>query len=374
MGGSLGRRRLMTASEAKVLAREWAVERADELPGVAGAFLLGSLCLARDGEPFPDTSDVDVCVAMAGEGHDELTEVEGEFRKQDIRYKGLTIETGYASITSCWDHHGVLESPSWAPAFRTRNALLDPTGVLGKTHEAVRVAYAAEGSVRARCANQRRFVLWALERAARVEKPLPGCPDEILERVVWLLFPGLAGAAGIPCIAELGGPTFRRALPNCGRALAAYGMQEVYEELLSILGASCVTVQQVSAALAELGQAFDLAVAFSRTRFYGDFMFHSFMREKVLAGAQELISAGFYREAMLFLAVVRTRAQNALENDAPSSTNRTRRDTHRGLMADLGIQSGADISRKAERLRELLPAIMNAAETIISRSPGVQHA
>lgn len=363
----------MTTGEAKALAREWAAGRANELSDFASAFLVGSICRRRDHEAFPSTSDADVCFALSGDGHDMLTEIDGEYRVQALEYKGLDIETQYHSMETVLDHPAVLGSAGWAPAFRSGNVLLDPSGAVAAAQRAVLASYQKENWVRARCSDQEGFCRWGLDHAARLGTRLPGWADEFLERVVWLLFPGLAGAAGVPCVADLGGPTFRRALPNCRRVLEGYGMRDLYAKLLGILGGPRVTEERVTEFLAEMGRAFDLAVEYVRTRFWGGFFLQEFRRKKIFDGTRELVSEGSHREAMLFLAVMRTFAQNALENDAPPAVKSELRDGHRRLLSTLGIESEADIGRKAEELGKLLPEITAVAEEIIARNPAVQH-
>ncbi len=361
----------MTAGEARELAREWAVQRARELPDFAGAYLVGSICLRKDADPFPNTSDVDVRIAVTGPGHDALTEIDGEYRAQAIEYKGLDMETEYPSIDACRDHQATLGSPELAIAFRSDNILVDPAGILAALHNVVRASYAEERWVRARCANQQKMALWGLEHAARLEARMPGWPDEFVERIGWLLFPGMAGAACIPSVADLGGPTFRRSLANCGTVLEAYGLRAIFGRFLEMLGLSGVTKQQAAEFATEMEEAFEQAVRCRRTRCWSSFLFQPFKRPKMIAGARQLISEGSHREAMLSMAVTRTMAQNVLENDASPPLREAMRKGYRRLLSTFGIGSEGDIGQKAEEARKLLPEIMSAAEAIISRNPDV---
>lgn len=364
----------MTVGEAKELAREWAVQRAKELPGIAGAYLFGSICLRRDEDPFPYTSDVDIRMAVEGNGHDVLTEVEGEFRSQAIEYKGLDIEIIYPSITECLDHEALLGTPWLAPAFRAQNILLDPTGVVAKAQAAVRRSYAQERWVRARCRTLQTSVLGGLDKAASDGALAPGFASEFLERLEWFHFGALTQAAGIPCMADLDGYTSRRGLSNCRKVLEAYGLPGLYGKLLDVLGAEDVTAEAAIDLLGEMESAFDPAVRYVRTRFWGGFFFQAFLRSKILDGVRELILQGHHREATLFLVHMRTLAQNALENDAPLAVKAELREGHRRLLSKLGIESPADINGKVDRLRKNLPEVMEAAETIIARNPAVEHA
>ncbi len=363
----------MTVGEAKALAREWVLERARELPDVAGACLYGSICLRKDEDELPCTSDADVFVAMHGNGHDPFIEVDGEFRVRAILYKGLDIETRYPSINDFHNQEAALADSSLAVAFRSRNVLLDPTGALARLHERVSARYAQEKWVRARCANLEKGVRGALNGPASASFPLPGWADEVLRRTVAFYDFGLATAACIPCVADLGGVTFRRALQNSRAVLETHRMPDLYGKLLEILGGAGVTEPRAFELLEEAERAFDLAVRYIRTRFCGDWNFETFLRSKVLACVRELVAGGAHREVLPYLLFIRTTAQNVFENDAPPPLKEEMRKGHRRLLSTLGIDSAADIDRKAEKLENLLPEIMAAAETIMARNPAVER-
>lgn len=184
----------------------------------------------------------------------------------------------------------------------------------------------------------------------------------------------VAGSAGIPCVAGLGGPTLRRSLANGRKVLEAYGMPGLYEALLGILGSQAFTKAEALDFVGELGGAFDLACEHLLTPFFPGLFFQPFLKDKLIEGIGELISEGLHREAMLYLAFVRDAAQNAIENGAPAAVKEKAREGYRRLLAALGIESDADLERKVERLRQLVPELMTATETIIARNPAVENA
>jgi hypothetical protein len=363
----------MTVGEAKSLAREYAVQRAKQLPDFAGAFVIGSTCLRKDEDPFPYTSDVDVLFAVTGPGHDGLTEVEGEYRMQGIEYKGLDIETEYPSIDACRDHDAALGSPAWAPAFRSDNILLDPTGILTALQHAVSTSYAEERWVRARCASLQGWALTGLDKATHRGTPLPGFAGELLERLGWFYLVALTACAGIPCVADLGVYTSRKSFTNCRGVLEAHGMHDLYAKLLGILGASRITRQQAAEAVEEMGRAFDVAVEHARTKSWSLLFFQKYQRRKIIDGAREFLSDHFHREGMFFVAYMRLLAQAVIENDAPPSAREEMQMGHRRLLSMLGIDSESDLMPKVDELRKLLPELMSAAETIIAGSPAVER-
>jgi hypothetical protein len=54
----------MLVSEAKSVARDWAIENASKLPGFHGVYLAGSITAPADNAELPLTSDVDLNVVL----------------------------------------------------------------------------------------------------------------------------------------------------------------------------------------------------------------------------------------------------------------------------------------------------------------------
>jgi len=363
----------MTVAEAKALAREWASERAKEMSDFAGAFLYGSICERDDDEAFPASSDIDITIVVHGPGHDIFTEVEGEYRSWAVEYGGAYIEWVYASIGDFENPHDALSSATNNSAFRTNNVLLDPTGMLATAQRAVSASYSREEWVRARVAFEENMCRWGLGHAEHITDPLPGWSDEFIERIVWLFYPGLGSIASIPSVANLGVPTFRRALPNCRAVLNEYDVRDVYEKLLETLGSAHLTKSQVTGFVDEMDDGFGLAVKYGRTSFWGLLFLQEFARGKFVGGARELVHSGFHPEAMQFLVVIRSIIQNALENDAPADVRRDAHARYRTLLSSIGVDSETDVDRRAEAMSELLPEMAAAADTITRRNEAIKR-
>jgi hypothetical protein len=363
----------MTVAEAKTIASEWAADKAKRLPDFAGAIIGGSTCTRKDSDPFPHTSDVDIYFAVKGSGHDVFSELDGEYACGAHEYKGLDIEVDFPSIDGYSDPEAVLAEQGDAIAFRAGYILADPTGVLSRTHAVVARCYAQEKWVRARYSRVEGLVRWAAGKARVLGTPLPGYADEGLERTNWFLCFGVAAAAGIPCVAALGRATTRSALANSRTLLQSWGMGDLQERLLGILGAKDVTAAQAIALLEELEWAFDLATSLVKTKFSPGFFFQRFMRRKIIDGVGEMIGQGLPREAMLFLAYIRTSAQNVFENDAPPMLKEATRQSHRRLMVTLGMSSESDLLERTSELERLLPDLVAAADTIAAGHPDVER-
>jgi hypothetical protein len=57
----------MRVREAKALARSWIHEHGVAIAGFSGAILSGSINWAKEEDPWPSTSDVDIAVFVAGD-------------------------------------------------------------------------------------------------------------------------------------------------------------------------------------------------------------------------------------------------------------------------------------------------------------------
>jgi hypothetical protein len=155
----------MTVAELKQAALGWSQERADQLPDFAGACLGGYAALMEDADPFPHTSDIDLTIVLRGEGHDAMTEIEGEFRQQAILFRGVDLEPTYGALKDYENAENWLASHG-APAFTRPNVLLDPTGTLTRMQRAVAAGYRQERWVRKRCESARGMASWSLQVGA----------------------------------------------------------------------------------------------------------------------------------------------------------------------------------------------------------------
>jgi hypothetical protein len=362
----------MKVKEARNLALEWTTARAQALPEFAGAYIGGSMAFMEDEDEFPHTSDIDLSVVLHGEGHNSMVEVEGDYRQQAIMYKGVDLEPTYDALDGCNEAEKVLASLQ-CPSFQRPNIVLDPTGILTKVQRDVSERYRQERWVRQRCESAKGFALWCLHEAAPDRQRLPGWATDLLSIVGWLYTGALRAAVQIPCVANLGGITSRRAYVAAREVLRSHGMTDLYNRILTVCGMTGVTREQAIGCLQELETSFDHAVQIIRTPFWCYLEFHEYLRPKLFDGSWQLIKAGDHREVMPYILFLRGSVQNVIENDAPEDEKAGYRAGFSAPLSTLGIHSTADLVARAEALNQLLPEIMKAAQTIIESHPDIER-
>ncbi len=95
-------------------------------------------------------------------------------------------------------------------------------------------------------------------------------------------------------------------------------------------------------------------------------------RPIAIDGSRELIARGDHREAVFWMAVTYSRCQQVLDHDAPEGMFDRFSPGYRDLLGDLGIASYADLVRRGEQVKELLPHVWEVAEAIMEANPGIQ--
>jgi hypothetical protein len=135
---------------------------------------------------------------------------------------------------------------------------------------------------------------------------LGGRADAGLDEQEWQaapLYPTLL-PAHIVLVPDLQNPTGLRALAASREILARYGYLSLHETVLGILGSATMGREHAEPLLASCADAFESARGVITTPFLGDTMVTDIARPMTIDGAQELITAGFFREAVFWIAVV----------------------------------------------------------------------
>ncbi len=148
-----------------------------------------------------------------------------------------------------------------------------------------------------------------------------------------------------------------------------HGQSKLYEELLELLGCARLTRARTEHHLAALTEAFDATKTLDATPFFFAADISEAGRPIAIDGSRELIERGQHREAVFWLVATWSRCLKVLEQDAPQE-----RFTHgyRALLADLGIRSLADMERRSQQVREILPRVLQVAEAIMAATPEVE--
>ena len=150
--------------------------------------------------------------------------------------------------------------------------------------------------------------------------------------------------------------------------LTEFRLSDVYPHLLNLLGCLNLTPDRAEHHLDELTQTFDIASRVARTRFGFSSDITPISCPIAIDGTREQIKQGNHREVVFWLIATYTRCHKILATDAPE-LERERSSVFQDMMADLGIQSPADLASRAEAAIAFLPTLWEATEEILAANP-----
>jgi len=131
------------------------------------------------------------------------------------------------------------------------------------------------------------------------------------------------------------------------------GLRQV-PELLRLLGCLDLTRGRAEHHLDGVTETFDIAARVARTKFPFSSDITPIARPVAIDGIREQIRQGNHREVVFWLVATYTRCQKILATDAPE-LGRERSPAFEALLGDLGLQSPADLARRAEAAIAFLP-------------------
>ena len=175
-------------------------------------------------------------------------------------------------------------------------------------------------------------------------------------------------AALLLLVAAVRNPTVRLCYLAARDLLSEYSLSDVYPHLLNLLGCVNLTPDQAEHHLDELTQTFDIASRVARTRFGFSSDITPVARPVAIDGTREQIRQGNHREVVFWLVATYARCHKILATDAPE-LERGRSSAFEDLMADLDIQSPADLARRAEAAIAFMPTLWDATEAILATNP-----
>ncbi len=336
----------VTKRELTESAADWVETVGRRLPHFIGALLHGSILERSDDEPLSPFSDVDLIVLLDDAGPPA--------KPGKLRYRGALLDVTYLSWTSVQEPERVLAHYHLAPSFARPEILSDPTGQLERLHRAVAPAYTDRHWVWKRVLHAREN---ALEKLKTLEKPAP-----IYDRVMAWAF-----AAGILChiilVAALQNPTVRKRYAAVKRVLEAHGRQDVYQELLRLLGCHAISPGQVARHLDRMAAAFDVAQGVAKTPLPFSADISPLARPVSVDGSREMIERGEHREAVFWIVATYCRCLKILEADAPAELENHLGGFHE-LLSHLGVDGPQKLERRAAAVKEALPRMMEVAEIL----------
>jgi hypothetical protein len=345
----------MLAQEVRMIARQWVEEDASNTAGFVGAFFMGSTNFLPDNAEFSTTSDIDIKIILDAPNVPEVI--------SKVAYRGLVLDTSYSSWEEVRSAEIVLANYYLACHLARPSIISDPFGRLRLIQPIVAHEYAKRKWVIRRSEHARDWLLTSLTWLDGAE-PLH---DQVF---AWLYATSLP--SHIVLVADLQNPTTRKALVASQGVLARYGHLSLHQSLLGLLGSAMMSREKAEALLVSCADAFDTAKMFVTTPFFGDTSVTDMARPMAIDGARELITAGFHREAVFWVAVIHTWCQKALYNDAPDIVRARYVSSYEHLLAELGISGPADLKVRVEQLRTAVPEVLEVAETIIAMNPAIE--
>lgn len=346
----------MKVRRAREVAAEWAAEQVARDGALVGAFLSGSVLWLDDDADLPATSDVDVTVVTEGE---QALPVAGKFPRDGVLLEATPLP--WAELVPA---ERVLSTYYLAGSFHRPRILADRDGRLAALRDAVAPRYPRRPWVLRRCASAERRITDGLD----AHDPASPWPRQVIS---WLFPTGVT--THVLLTAGLRNPTVRLRYCAVRDLLTGLGRPDVHEELLELLGCRELTPDRAEHHLRAVEEVFEatVPVAGRGTPFPFGSDITAAARPVAIDGSRELIERGLHREAAFWITATYARCLTILHRDAPD-----RHDAlapgFAGLLADLGIDSRADLLRRAGETRAFLPRLRRLAREVAAATPEVR--
>ena len=319
-----------TVRAAIAAAQAWVNDRLSANPDLVCAYLAGSLNRMDPDAPVPEASDVDIHMIQRRRGTwAPVEDIDGLLLQCTVQDIDLSVPDA------------VLAHPFEARPLLFGAVLSDLRGTLASVRAAAVPEFSNPRWVKARCEGA---IASAHEWLGMIRPDDPTGGDGAVPLVAW------AASSMAACLAsarqlEPGG---RKCLLMARDVLRAAGRMDLYERLLALLGVAEFTQDQVLRYHAESLHLFDQALQVHRTFVPGDNLLRPFYRTNIRAGADEILKAGFHREAMWRIQRTYYTACKVLIADAPNGERPQYRAMLDALRSDLDLLTGEQVQ---ERLR-----------------------
>jgi hypothetical protein len=346
----------MQVGQARAAAAAWVAEHA-HTDGFRGAYISGSTIGLPDTAELSPYSDLDLTVLTA--------QADPPPSPGKLRYQGTLLEVSVKPWAGLASAEAVLASYHLAGSFRTDSVIADPTGRLRGIQSVVAREFARRPWVRRRYEDA--LALIGSRLTALAASPLDE-PPSAEQFTTWLFAAGVT--AHVPLVAALRNPTVRLRYQAARDVLVAAGRDELYGELLGLLGCAELDAARVRRHLREMAATFDATVPVTRTRFFFSGDLSVLARPVAVDGSADLIERGLHREAVFWIAATFARCHMVLAVDAPR-LHRARLPAFRALLADLGVVSGPDLLRRGQEVGLFLPRLRRAAEEMVAADPAI---
>ncbi|MFO1477428.1 MAG: hypothetical protein U1F98_12330 [Verrucomicrobiota bacterium] len=327
-----------------------------------GAVLAGSAHTRRPDEPHPAGSDVDLLIFVDSEVPSEILEPHGRFAPRKLVFRGVVLEPSFHDARRIADPEVVLGDVHLAPVFCDPDILFDASGRLQKLASAVKPAF-----------HQRTHIHRRLHHA--FHPPSPAGPGIVVQDLPALRAPcwrnaffafDIGRAASAVLVAGRRYPTVRRSFIVAREVLCQAGREDLADALLRLLGSFGLSPSDVESLAAELERSYDVAVELRRTPVVMDWNVSRDARELERAAVREMIGAGYHRESLFHVLLLRTVVQGILENDAPGEVLSPSRAGYGRLLEALGIEGSEALHNRERELRGFMPVLQGFCEDLVA--------
>ncbi|MCJ8014257.1 hypothetical protein MUG84_21320 [Paenibacillus sp. KQZ6P-2] len=332
----------------------WVQTYAQKEEGYLGAYFSGSTVGRSDLDMLPVGSDIDVVVVREGE--------KAPAKPGKIRFRDTLIEITYLASQQLESVEDVLRSYHLAGSFRVNTLIDDPTGRLSLLQKQVSEHFAEKKWVQLRCEEARNRIVTGLRSLD------PAAP--LYEQATAWLFP-TGVMTHVILVAALRNPTVRLRYLAARKVLTEYGLDEVYPQLLTLLGCGDWTADQVEHHLEGLERTFDAAASAARTPFFFSSDITPEARSIAIDGSRELIHAGNHREAVFWIVATYARCHQILAVDASTEMQHSLEPAFHALLADLGIHTSGELVLRSQEVIRFMPELWKIAEKIMLANPDI---
>jgi hypothetical protein len=342
----------MLVGEARAAAKEWVSASAARMPGFRGAFFSGSTAALSPDSILPSFSDVDVVVVLASSN--------GPPKLGKFRYEDALLDVSYLPWNQLAHLDQVAGAYQLAPSFSSNTVIADPTGHLDRLCRAISAGFAHPEAVRRRYEG----AITKLESGLAAIDSTAVWHDQV---TAWM-FP-TSITTHVVLVAALRNPTVRLRYLAAREVLYGHDKHALYETLLELLGCVDCDRPSVQGHLDELSDVFDQAVAVAKNPFFFSGDITPDGRPVAIDGSQLLIDDGDHREAVFWLMATYARCQKILNADASPSLRHAGSVSFCSAVRELlGVHDIAELFRRRDALRKLLPVLSDAAASITNRS------
>jgi hypothetical protein len=237
--------------------------------------------------------------------------------------------------------------------------------MLAPLQQVVAAHYADRHWVEARCQYEQRMVRQIMHGLEHVTAPA---------EALWLLTSVVLFLGGLVAEASLRPPTHRRSLVLMHDILHGQGRADLHEQVLQLLGWAHLRRQEVDAYLQDCAATFDRAVAVTHTPVPFQAKLQPYIRPYVIDGAQEMIDAGYHREAMFWISGFLLFANTAIQADGLAAEKPLFQAKLDRLVAEMGLHTAADVAARAREAALLSTAIVGVSRTLVEQRATVGEA